>query len=56
MKMTNPGTRIFTEESHGQRFALHPGMKMTHQDACIFTETSSLENFLSKEQLQDISH
>ncbi|KYD31079.1 hypothetical protein B4113_2048 [Geobacillus sp. B4113_201601] len=28
----------FTEKFHGQRFALHPGMKMTHQGAWIFTE------------------
>ncbi|GAJ57647.1 hypothetical protein B23_0837 [Geobacillus thermoleovorans B23] len=30
--------RIFTEKIHGQRFALHPGMKMTNPSTCIFTE------------------
>ncbi|TLS33629.1 hypothetical protein FDK15_05715 [Geobacillus thermoleovorans] len=29
---------MFTEKIHGQWFALHPGMKMTAEGACIFTE------------------
>ncbi|SFA51396.1 hypothetical protein SAMN05192569_103011 [Parageobacillus thermantarcticus] len=32
--------RVFIETSHGQRFALHPGMNMNHQGTRIFTETA----------------
>ncbi|PJW14291.1 hypothetical protein CV945_09235 [Geobacillus sp. Manikaran-105] len=34
-------TGVFAETLHGQRFALHLGMKMVHQGACIFAENVS---------------
>lgn len=40
MKMMSLGTRIFMKKFRGQRFALHPGMNMPRQDACLFMKTA----------------